>query len=265
MKYLSEIYSDIISKFKKKTNLDIYKGSVIDKYTVSVAAGLESAYQTIEDNKNPHIYTNLSGSNTDSVGILVGCARLENEDDASYLFRMINWNKSNQCGNSTAIETSLTNMTYASNVTYVPYTQGVATGTAYIIPKSLDENTIASAIAETKARLANTTAKSSYIEYVVPKILKVQAVVYLSVYKDEDNIKTNIASKFETYINNIAPGDLLEVGQLNKIGTDESNVSYFSISSVIIDGVELQNLSVTQKLEQKFVYDDITWNMVVND
>jgi hypothetical protein len=86
----------------------------------------------------------------------------------------------------------------------------------------------------------------------------------MSVYKDEDNIKTNINNKFETYINNLAPGELLEVGQLNKIGTDETNVSYFSISSVIIDGEELQTLSATQKLESKFVFDSITWNMVVS-
>ena len=265
MKTLSEIYNSILTGFKKKTNLDIYKGSVIDKYTVSVSSGIEGAYQEIENNKNPHIYTNLSGSNIDSMGILVGCARRENEDDATYLYRMVNWNKSNQCGNSTAIETALLNMNYASNVTYIPYTQGVATGTAFIIPKSLDAETIQNAINETKDRLSNVASASAYIEYVIPKILKVKVVAYMSVYKDEQNVKTNISSKFETYINNIVPGDKLEVGQLNKIGTDESNVSYFSISSIIIDGEELQDLNIIQKLEKKFVFDDITWNMVVNN
>jgi hypothetical protein len=264
MPSLSEIYSNILSSFKSKTNLDIYQGSVIDKYSISVSEGLEAAYQEIEDNKNPHIYTNLSGSNIDSAGILVGCSRQNNESDSTYLYRMINWNTSNQCGNSTAIDNALINMTYASNVTYTPYTHGVATATAYIIPKSLDDATIENAIVETKERLTNVVSKTTYVEYKVPNILKVQAVVYMSVYKDEDNIKTNINNKFETYINNLAPGELLEVGQLNKIGTDETNVSYFSISSVIIDGEELQTLSATQKLESKFVFDSITWNMVVS-
>jgi hypothetical protein len=265
MKTLSEIYDSIVSKFKSKTNLDIYKGSVIDKYTISVSAGIEDAYQEIENNKNPHIYTKLTGSDIDSVGILVGCARMENEDDMTYLYRMLNWNKVNQCSNSTAIEASLLNMNYASNVTFIPYTHGVATGTAYIIPKSLDQQTIDAAIKETKDRLKDITAASSYIEYIVPEILKVQVIAYLSVYKDESNVKQNIANKFQDYINNIAPGSLLEVGKLNKIGIDETNVSYFSISSVIINGVELQDLNIIQKLEKKFVFDDITWNMVVND
>lgn len=265
MKTLSEIYNSIVSSFKKKTNLDIYSGSVIDKYTVSVSAGLQAAYQEIENNKNPHIYTHLSGSDIDSVGILVGCARLENESDSNYLYRTINWNKSNQTGNSTAIDTALTDMTYASSVTYVAYTHGVATATAYIIPKKLDEETIEAAIEETKTRLKDVVSKTSYVDYVVPKILKVQVIAYMSVYKDEENVKTNINNKFESYINNLAPGDLFEVGQLNKIGTDESNVSYFSVSSVIINGVELQSLNSVQKLEEKFVFDQITWNMVVND
>lgn len=262
---LSEIYSNIVTSFKKKTNLDIYKGSVMDKYTVSVSAGLKDAYQEIENNKNPHIYTNLSGSNIDGVGILVGCTRQADESDSNYLYRMINWNTSNQTGNSTAIDTALLNMTYASNVTYIPYTQGVATATAYIIPKSLDDETISNAITETKARLANVVSKSTCVEYVVPTILKVQVVCYLSVYKDEENVKANINDKFETYINNIAPGSLLEVGQLDKFGNAEINASYFSVSSVIINGVELQDLSVIQQLTKKFVFDSITWNMVVSE
>lgn len=265
MKNLSEIYDSILNSFNRKTSLDIYKGSVIDKYTVSTSAGIEEAYKEIEKNKNPHIYTNLSGSNIDGLGMLVGCSRQANEDDDTYLYRVLNWNKSNQCGNSTAIENALINMTYASNVKYVPYTHGVATATAYIIPKSLDKDKINLAIEETKARLADVISKTAYVEYVIPTILKVQVVIYLSVYKDEENVKENIASKFETYINNIAPGELLEVGQLNKIGTAETNVSYFSVSTVIIDGNELQDLSRTQKLEEKFVFDTITWNMVVND
>jgi hypothetical protein len=147
----------------------------------------------------------------------------------------------------------------------VPYTHGAATATAYITPKSLDDVTIANAIAETKSRLKDVVSKTSYVEYIVPTILKVEIIAYMSVYKDEDNIKTNINSKFKDYINNLAPGQSLEVGKLNKIGTDEVNVSYFSISSVIINGVELQDLNIVQKLESKFVYDNTTWNMVVNN
>lgn len=262
---LSEIYNNIVASFKTKTNLDLYEGSVIDKYTISTSAAIEDAYTEIENNKNPHIYTNLSGSDIDSVGILVGCSRYSGESDSTYLYRMVNWNTSNQTGNSTAINTALTNMTYASNVNYTPYTHGVATATAYIIPISLDDTTVANAIAETKTRLAGVISESTYVEYVVPEILKVQVVCYMSVYKDEDTIKTNINSKFETYINNLAPGDSLEVGQLNKIGTDETNVSYFSVSSVIIGGTELQDLSIVQQLTSKFVFDAITWNMVVSN
>ncbi len=94
----------------------------------------------IEKNKNPHIFTKLEGSDIDSMGILVGCARRANEDDRTYLYRMINWNTANQTANATAIEAALTTLDYSSNVTYVPYTHGVGTATAYIIPKDLEKS-----------------------------------------------------------------------------------------------------------------------------
>jgi hypothetical protein len=262
MKFIEDIYNSIINKFKKKTNLDIYKGSVMDKYTVSISDALQDVYQEIEDNKNPHIYTKLSGSDIDSMGLLVGCPRRENEDDSSYLYRMVNWNTSHQCGNTTAIETALMNLSYASIAKYVPYTQGVATATVYVIPKSLDDNTIKLAINEVEDRLKDVVSSTTYINIIIPDILKITVNCYLSVYKDLENVKNNIAEKFKDYINNIPTGDYLEVGQLNKIGTNESNVNYFSISTVLINEEELYDLKVIQTIDKKFVFDNIIWNIV---
>lgn len=262
MKSLSDIYNSLINKFKKKTNLDIYKGSVMDKYNIAIADSLHDVYQEIENNKNPHIYTNLSGSDIDSMGLLVGCARRENEDDSSYLYRVVNWNTSNQCGNATAIETALMNLKYSSFAKYVPYTQGVATATVYDIPKSLDDNTVKAAFNEIQERLKDVVSNTSYVEIKVPEILKISMVIYLSTYKDENNVKINIEDNIKNYINNIPVGEYLEVGQLNKIGVDEPNVSYFFISSVLINDKELDDLKIIQTIDKKFVFDKIIWNIV---
>lgn len=263
MKNLEQIYKSIKDSFFNRTKLEIAEGSVIDNYTNSVSSAISDAYTEIENAKNPHIFTKLEGTDIDSMGILVGCARRPEEDDRTYLYRMINWNTSNQASNSLAIETALTTMTYASNVTYVPFTQGVATATAFIIPKKLDDTTKELAIQETKDRLKNVVSKGTYVEYSIPKMLPVRLVVYLSVNRDEDNIKNNIETKFQNYINNIAPGDKFEVGQLNKLGVNEPNVSYFSVSQVYVNGEEVQDISMIQKLEEKLLFDEIIWNMVV--
>lgn len=263
MKNKDEIYNSLTSNFREKTKLEIAFGSTLDCLYVSAATGIEEAYKEIEKNKNPHIYSNLKGSDIDGVGMLVGCIRQPEEDDASYLYRVLNWNTSNQAANATAIETATMNMTFASNVKYVPYTQGVATGTAYIIPRKLDQEIIDKAIQETKDKLSKVVSPSSYIEYLVPEILYVDVVAYLSIYKDEDNVKKNISEKMQNYINNIAPGDKMEIGQLNKIGINEPNVGYFSISNIIVDGKEVQDIEVTQMLEKKLVFNKVIWNMVV--
>lgn len=263
MKTIDSIYKSIKESFYKRTKLEIAEGSVIDNYTNSVSAGIMEAFDEIEKNKNPHIFTKLTGSDIDSMGILVGCARRPEEDDKTYLYRMVNWNTSNQASNSTAIETALTTLKYASNVTYVPFTQGVGTASAYIIPKKLDEETKKLALEEVEERLSTVVSKSSYIEYTIPTMLPIRLVIYMSVDKDVDNVKENLRRKIQDYINNIAPGDKLEIGQINKIGINEPNVSYFSVSQIYINGDEHQEISAIQKLEEKFLYDEIVWNMVV--
>lgn len=263
MKTIEDIHSSIKEKFYKRTKLEIAKGTMIDNFTNSVSAGIKEALDEIENNKNPHLFTNLKGSNIDSMGMLVGCSRREGEDDDSYLYRLIEWNTSNQASNSTAIETALIKMKYASNVDYVPFTNGVATGTAFIIPTKLDEETKELAIEETKERLQNVISKGTYVEYLIPELIPVRFVIYISINKDYENIKENIKNKIEKYVNSIAPGDSLEIGEINKIGISEQNVKYFSVSQTYIDNKEYQNLSITQKLEKKFLLDEIIWNMVV--
>ena len=265
MKSLNDIYNSILDKFTKKTKLEIAKGSVLDSFILASSNAMEDAYKEIENNKNPHIFTNLKGSNIDSMGMLVGCARQSSEDDSNYLYRMLSWNTANQTSNATAIDAAIQNMMYASNVTYVPFTQGVGTATAYIIPKKLDSETMKEAIAETKTRLENVVSKSSYIEYTIPKMLSVNIVSYISILKDQDNVKKNIEKKIETYINNIIPGDSLNLGVINKIGVNEPNVNYFSVSTIIVNEKEIQDISVIQKLEEKLLYNEIIWNMVVNE
>ena len=265
MKALKEIYDSLYSFFKKRTNLDIAKGSVLDSYFLASAEGIHEAYDEIEKNKNPHIFTNLKGKDIDSMGILVGCARRNNESDSNYLYRMINWNTNNQCANASAIEAALQNMTYVSNATHIPFTQGVGTGTIYIIPKKMDEETKNNAIKETKDRLKDVIGAENYIEYVIPKILFVDINVFVSIATGDDNVKQNIISKFISYINNIAPGDYLDIGELNKIGVNEPNVEYFSVSSVFLNNKEVQNLKVIQKLDSKMVFNSVNWNKVVNE
>ena len=67
MRTFSEIYNNIVSSFKKRTNLDITKGTVLDSYLLATTEGLAAAHQEIEDSKNPHIYTNLKGKNIDKM------------------------------------------------------------------------------------------------------------------------------------------------------------------------------------------------------
>lgn len=259
---IDKIYRSICDLIKAKTNLDIAEGTAADSLILATSSAINEAYNEIENNKTPHIYTKLEGDSIDGVGMLVGCTRRGGESDSDYLYRVLRWNKENQASNLTAIENALLDMTYSSNCKYVPLTHGIGTGTVYIIPKQMTDTNKEDAINEVKEKLKHVCSPSSYIEYVIPNPLFVDIHVYIKASKDMDNTKRNIESKIEQYINNIKPGDSFETGMINRIGVNETNIEYFSVSNVIIDGKEMQSLSVVQKLEDKLIYNSIVWNEV---
>jgi len=260
MKTFSEIYEDLKKKFADKSNLDIEPGTVIDFYMLSSAEALNEAYQEIENNKNPHIFTKLTGEDLDNMGFGYNCPRMANESDESYRYRLMNWLLKSEASNYTAIEMALMNMNYASYVTYVPLTEGVATATAYIIPKSYDETTIANAIAEAQERLKKVCSPGTYISYVIPEAIPVRIVAYINTENgDIETIKNNIKKKVADYINNIAIGDFLELGEINKIGINENGVNYFNVIQLYINNKVTNALNILQKIESKFVFDDIIW------
>lgn len=262
MKSLQEIYNDIKSRFFKDTGIDIERGTAIDYFVLASSDMIAEAHQVIEDNKTPHIYSSLSGTRIDDMGILCGVTRKADESDKNFLYRLINWNVSNKAANNTAIETALMNLKNSSNVTYVPHAFGCGTAAAYIIPHIMDETNIELATNEVKSVLADVVSPSTYIEYIVPILREVRITCsFKAIAADKEAIKSNISSKIVSYVNGIAPGDNLEIGHINKIGIEEPNVQYFNVTSLNIDGKEIGEVSVLQKVESKFITteDSIIW------
>lgn len=259
---LNEIYESIKNKFFNKTSIDVERGTTIDYYLLASSDMLLEAYKEIENNRTPHIYSSLKGEQLDDLAILVGLTRRADESDKNFLYRILSWNISNKASNTTAIETALMDMEYCSNVTYVPHAFGCGTAAAYIIPKVMDDENKALAIAETKQRLRNVTSPSTHIEYLIPTIREVKLKLLINAdAADVGAIKDNIESAILEYINGIAPGDYLEIGEINKIGTNEPNVKYFNVAALLINNKEIGAISILQKVESKLIIseEDIIW------
>lgn len=262
MKTMDEVYENIVNDFYNRTNIDIEQGSVLDSYILASSEMIENAHQEIEDNKTPHIYTGLSGGNIDDAAVLVGLTRRSDESDKNFLYRFMNWNISNKSSNSTAIETALMNMTYCSNAKHIPMAFGCGTAAVYIIPKTMNEEGIELAIAETKERLKDVTSPSSHIEYIIPDIRSIKLTLLIkSTASDLDTLKANISEKIITYVNGIAPGEYLEVGQINNIGRKDNNITYFNTGYLFVDGKETGEVSILQNVKSKFLMSakDIIW------
>lgn len=265
MKSLQDIYDGIRKKFYDKTSIDVQKGTAIDYFILSSSEMIKEAHQEIEDNKTPHLYTSLSGKNIDELGILCGITRRTDESDKNYLYRVMNWNASNKSSNMTAIESALMDMTYCSNASYIPHAFGCGTAAVYVIPKKMDETGEDNAIAEVKVRLKDVVSPSTYVEYIIPTVVPIKLTCLIKTNSaDLDTIKNNISSKVVKYINGIAPGTHLEIGEINKIGISEPNVTYFNVAHFIINGQETGDISALQKIESKFLISesDIEWTEV---
>ena len=84
--------------------------------------------------------------------------------------------------------------------------------------------------------------------------------VYISsIDGDLDTIKDNLETKISEYINKIAPGDYLEVGEINRMGINENNVDYFNVTALLIDNVVTSDIRVLQTIDSKMLYDEIIW------
>lgn len=259
MKTSEEVYESLKSNFEDKINDSIQTGSVIDIYNKTIADECRDMYQYIEDNKNPYLFTNTFGEDLDSLGYWVNLTRETDETDEHYKYRLKDWLLTSEASNTTAISNSLLNPQYASNIQYVPYTYGSGTATCYIIPLEYEEETINAALEEAADLIKDVVSPSLYVEYIVPSIRSVRLNCFLSVTGDEATIKSNITTKIQEYINGIAPGDYLSVGDIIRLGINETGVEYFNVVSLFIDEEQTTDIEIIQELETKFLFDNIIW------
>lgn len=260
MKNAEEAYTSLKSNLETRLNDSIQTGSVIDIYNKVIADECQDMYQYIEDNKNPYLFTNTYGKDLDSLGYWVNLERLTDESDEQYKYRLKEWVLQAEASNTKAIENSLLNTTYASNIQYVPYTHGSGTATCYIIPKEYEDENISLALQEAYDLLKDTVSPSLYVEYIVPTIRAIAFNCFVSISGDETTIKNNIAKKIQDYVNGIAPGEYLQLGNIIKLGINEPGVDYFNIINYTVDEQSYSDTKIIQELETKFLFDEIVWS-----
>lgn len=192
---------------------------------------------------------------------MVNIVRRDSETDNTLRTRLHDWTLSNAKGNTTAITDALLDLTYASNVTYIPGVYGCATGVAYVIPKTYTAEGIANALKEAKERVEDVASPSLYIQYIVPKILPVSFSIALDVSDDTDStfVKGLLEVKIQNYVNAIAPKEYLEIGTIEKMCMEEPSVTYFKVLSYAVDNTEQLSIRILQDTESKMIYDTISW------
>lgn len=261
IKTFNEIYNNIKESFYNKTKIGIAKGSVIDMFVNAVSDQFYDIHKTIEENKTPYIFTKQTGELLDETGKFISCPRLEDETDENYFARMVSWNANNASCNATSIHNKCKELELTSYANYVPYTQGIGTATIFLIPKDYDKAD--EAINEAVQKVSIVINPSSRVEFKVPTPQYVQLVAYLDVNDayNEDTIKQEINLKVKEYINSVAPGSYMYIGEINKIGINIEGVEYFNVVQVYIDGEECTDFEILQvnTSETKFIFDEIIW------
>ena len=261
MKETTEIHDSLKERLETNLKNTIKEGSMLDMFAYSIADESRAMYQEIEDNKNPYLFTNTWGEDLDSLGVGVNLPREIGEDDNTYKYRLKDWVLTAETSNTTAISNKLLNLEYASNVDYVPYTHGCGTGTCYVIPKVYEDDIIASALKEAAERIKEIVSPSLYVEYIVPTIRAVKLNCFITYGDvDEAQVRDTIAQKVREYINAIAPGDFLKIGDILRIGLNVTGTEYFNVMTVMIDEEVATETEIVQELETKFLFDEISWS-----
>ena len=261
-KTTDQIYNKILEDFSEATQQEYRRDSGIGFFSEAVSRTIETAFTEIENNKNPHIYTNLSGDSLDKMGTFVGLPRETDEDDQTYLYRIMNWTHLKAAGNETAINDSLLNLTNASFASYFPGTHGAGTGTVYIIPNEYSEENIAAAFTEAEKAIKDVISPAAYTEYLVPDIIPVRFTIrIMSQNGDINYLKNSLEEAIKKYVNGIAPGNYLEIAAINRLGLETPNVDYFNVLEFFLTDESTANVRVMQRIETKFLYDTIAWEV----
>lgn len=232
----------------------------------AVSDMLHQIYNVIEENKKPYLFTNQKGDELDATGHFLQCPREEGESDTNYLYRLSNWVQRNATCNQQAILDKCKELKYSSSQNYVPYTRGVGTATIYVIPLDYSESAIARALLEAQEKLSPVVSPSSIVDFQTPEPKYVKVVAYLDVKagSDKDNIKRMIQDQIKNYINTIAPGDSLYLGQINNLGLDTPDVEYFNVVQIYANDDEVTDFEILQTITAKFLFDQIIYWEVEN-
>lgn len=261
IKTFSEIYENIKNKFFELTEVDIAPRSIIDMIIKAVSDSMETIYQTIEDNKQPYLFTKQKGEELDDTGFFLNCPRVDGESDENYMYRLSKWTQRNASSNRQSIEDVGRTLLYSSAANYIPYTHGIGTATIYLIPLDYNEDSQEIAISEAKEKFSKVISPTSIVYYEVAKPCLIRLVVYLDVKQGYDltNIKIQIKKTLEGYINGIEPGKLLLLGEINKLGLSIDGVEYFNIVQTYTDNEEVTDFELLQTLTAKFLLEDIIY------
>lgn len=258
------IHDDIKQRFEKRMNDSFEDNSMMDLYTMAISDEFSKIYEEIENSKTPHVWTCLEGAQLDKAGAGLNCPREVGESDATYKYRIMNWNLSNEAGNDTAIKTALLNPVYASNIEYIPFTDGCGTATCYVLPKHYTREYIENALKEAADIIARKGNSSTYVKYIVPRVLgvRLQALLQAKEDADVDLLKERIESKVANYINAIPPKSYLDVGAIDRLAYDEDEVVSFSLVGLSIDDEYTTQRSVLQGIDTKMLFDEIDWGEI---
>ena len=261
IKSFEQIYNEIKENFYKRTKVDIEPRSVIDMIIKALADALKVIYQTIEDNKKPYLFTKQSGEELDDTGYFLNCPRLDNETDGNYLYRLSNWVQRNAACNRTAIDDKCKELVYTKAANYVAYTHGVGTGTIYLIPLDYTDAMKQAALNEASYKVGAVIAPTSLVYFEIAEPSFIKLVTYLDVKDGYDKAvaQQTIHAAVKTYINSIAPGDKLYVGDINKIGLNVEGVEYFSVVQLFNNDEELADFELLQTVKAKFLLEEIIW------
>lgn len=264
IKSFEEIYQNIKNKFFELTGVDVAPRSIIDMIMKAIADSMETIYKTIENNKKPYLFTKQQGEELDDTGYFLNCPRQEDESDENYLYRLSNWVQRNASSNRQAIEDTGKILLYSSAANYIPYTHGIGTATIYLIPSDYSESGRAMALREAQQKIGKVTSPSSIIYFEIAEPSLIKLVVYLDIKEDYDieTIKMQLKKSIEDYINNIAPGKMLQLGEINKLGLNVNGVEYFNVVQMYNNDEEVTDFEILQTLVAKFLLDEIIyWNV----
>ena len=241
-----EIYQQAFHKLTQKTDItSLSPGGIARSFLDIFSDELNETYDILTNSMVIGFVSRAEGVFLDEIGKLVDCDRYPEEDDDNYRYRIVKQNQNLATANEIAIRLACLSVDGVNDIEFKDYLRGIGTFDVYVITN--DPEPSQEILNNVQEMINQKQAKGNDGKVLSPRIITIDMDINLIFYEGtsmdiQRNIRQEVISRIEKYINNQRMGGKIIINQLiEQIMSSDQNYEGNKIKNTQINNIYINN------------------------